>query len=305
MIRSLSASLVFTVAILAGTAALGGLAGTIFDNYNNGTITNWFKVEGAAKPPSFAVDEPVHITQIATHHWGDTSGTITLACPPAGTYGPYQAKVVNPQKSFGETYGDLEANVNITITTKVTCTVKDSKPDSWAYNSISGGYGFTRVFATTLTGGAVAVKPTPTPLPKPGAVPAMGGIIAEYNAAQHFTEYSIDDKPLLGGAKYFVPVTYRWLLSFECVDPGCPKSPGPRVDSSCKNRGVKSSETATLIWHHGDTEQDGLCDHSKVGPSGHQGQITLVVATVEWTCTAYYNGTNAGKGPAPVCKKRQ
>lgn len=63
-----------------------------------------------------------------------------------------------------------------------------------------------------------------------------------------------------------------------------------------------------FIWYHGDVgvysdkPQYG-CDHSKMGPDGHQGIVTLIVDDANpgekympWTCQANYYGTNTGIG---------
>jgi hypothetical protein len=123
-------------------------------------------------------------------------------------------------------------------------------------------------------------------------------------------------------------------LKITCVDHGCGTAqgtdlkPAPNEDPGCDNAGVGVSkpfeqelapaEGAPFIWHH---PSPGVippyhCDHSKQGPSGHQGVITVKVTGGGWTCTAQLGGTEsydaltdsiqAGevrKATAPVCEK--
>jgi len=297
----------FLAVAVAATAAIAvaGLPGTIFDNFNSESIGG----RSNARSPSFTIGETVHVTLIATHHYfGDLPGTITLSCPPSGTWGPYQATGVNPS---GNTFHDFEIKLDIVVKGPATCQVKDSRPDTWSFNSSSQGYGFTRVWGTPIaTTGQTVTKPTstPAPTPQPNRVveskPDMGPIEANFEQAQFLTTYSVNAEPLQAQNPFGKPVAYAWSLKLECVDAGCPRSPGPKVDSRCNNLGKTTSTNPEFIWHHGETETQGRCNHTMQGPSGHQGVVTLTIENTSWVCRLEYKGTNSGKGSEAVCFRR-
>lgn len=118
---------------------------------------------------------------------------------------------------------------------------------------------------------------------------------AEY--ATHFNVHATDTKGRT--------LKYNWSLKLQLVDPAKAVNPGTpgsgaTVDLNCNNQGKLSSTTLEFIWKHGDASLGG-CDHSKMGPSGHQGRITVVVNDGAWACTAIYNGTNTGVGKGATC----
>ncbi|HEX7626668.1 MAG TPA: PKD domain-containing protein [Gaiellaceae bacterium] len=116
-------------------------------------------------------------------------------------------------------------------------------------------------------------------------------IKAVFVAKEFATHYSVvASEP---GAK----LTYAWSLKLQRVD-----VKGGAVDAGCTNRGVLTGTTATFVWHHGGTPADH-CDHAKMGPSGHEGLLTVVVSDKTWSCTATFKGTNDGTGTAAVCVK--
>ena len=120
-----------------------------------------------------------------------------------------------------------------------------------------------------------------------------------------------------------------WSLDLTLVDPAGARSPddpssGAAVDPPCNNAGNGTpkpsshidyvSESAgasggkkiSFIWYH---PSQGVippgsngtynCDHSKQGPRGHQGIITLTVSAENQTCTVSYKGTVSGKSTDP------
>jgi len=140
------------------------------------------------------------------------------------------------------------------------------------------------------------------------------------------TQYSVHVLKAPEGAK----LHYEWFIQLKLIDnegepePGNPGS-GANFDPTCDNAelpGGKVVEGAAgqsgvvyhwegmndLIWYHGDvgvySDQPTYgCDHTKMGPVGHQGIVTLVVddaapgATyTPWVCQANYYGTNTGIG---------
>ena len=140
------------------------------------------------------------------------------------------------------------------------------------------------------------------------------------------TVYSVKVLHAPAGAK----LRFDWYIELKLVDvegrpdPGTPGS-GADFDPTCTNAelpGGKVVEGAagqsgvvyrwdgieSLTWYHGDAGvyQDNLsygCDHSKMGPFGHQGIVTLMLDDVSqnatypmWVCQANYYGTNTGVG---------
>ena len=75
----------------------------------------------------------------------------------------------------------------------------------------------------------------------------------------------------------------------------------PAADPTCNDFTFDSSTPNEAIWHHGN---DNGCDHSKEGPRGHLGTVTVAVSDEHWTCTASYFGTISGTGDPATCKPR-
>jgi hypothetical protein len=102
---------------------------------------------------------------------------------------------------------------------------------------------------------------------------------------------------------------------------------GTAVDLGCTNAGVGTHEpqkttvekghtTTSFVWYHPDPDASVPpgkyhCDHADMGPHGHQGLITVVVADKDWSCTATYKGTLSstaasltnGTASEPKCSK--
>jgi hypothetical protein len=127
------------------------------------------------------------------------------------------------------------------------------------------------------------------------------------------------------------PVTFSWTIELTLVDSAGAPSPtnpgsGAAVDPACTNAGdgtsapsVQTKSAAahldsTFTWFHPDPASSTpagkyACDHTKEGPSGHQGLVTVVVSDGKWQCTAQYKGTNSsdatsvasGIASEPVC----
>ena len=123
---------------------------------------------------------------------------------------------------------------------------------------------------------------------------------------------------------------YEWFIQLKLInnegqpDPGTPGS-GADFDPTCTNDELPGSKVVEgtagqsgvvyhwqgiqdFIWYHGDVgvysdKPEYGCDHSKMGPDGHQGIVTLIVDDANpgekytpWTCQANYYGTNTGIG---------
>jgi hypothetical protein len=58
---------------------------------------------------------------------------------------------------------------------------------------------------------------------------------------------------------------------------------------------------ADFTWYHGDKgsylPSAYGCDHHKMGPSGHQGIVSVTVSDGTWSCTATTDGSNLGLVP--------
>jgi hypothetical protein len=130
----------------------------------------------------------------------------------------------------------------------------------------------------------------------------MSPITATFVDTEFATHYTVDAFDLDSKK-----LTYRWTLELELIDkagapnPSLPGS-GAAVDLGCDNHGKLTASTDEFIWHHADAPKDN-CDHNKMGPSGHQASIVLVVSDGTWACVAEYAGTNNGKSKPAVCKK--
>ncbi len=157
--------------------------------------------------------------------------------------------------------------------------------------------------AATLAVALVALDAPPLGVSAGAATSSirLSRITATFVAAQFATHYDVSALDLARR-----PLTYHWTLHLQLVDkpaaanPGEPGS-GAAVDPGCNNDGKLTSSAREFIWRHGDASLGG-CDHSKMGPSGHQGLVSLVVSDGVWSCTAIYGGTNTGLGPPPSCQ---
>jgi hypothetical protein len=141
------------------------------------------------------------------------------------------------------------------------------------------------------------------------------------------TEYDVRVLNAPKGAK----LHYEWYLELKLIDgegqpePGNPGS-GADFDPSCNNAELPHSKIVEgaaaasgvvyqwqdlkdFVWYHGDVGvyQDRPpygCDHTKMGPDGHQGVVTLIVDDANpgatytpWVCQANYYGTDTGLAP--------
>jgi len=144
------------------------------------------------------------------------------------------------------------------------------------------------------------------------AVPhfSIDPIGAEFHPGEFATHYFILDTTRFHTAR---KVTDTWTFQLRLVDPlsaaapGVPNS-GAGVDVGCVNHGhgvhnrpyvdvmeydPKDGDYGTthdFVFHHGD--QDG-CDHTLMGPHGHQVLIKVIVSDGSWECTETYKGTNS------------
>ena len=130
----------------------------------------------------------------------------------------------------------------------------------------------------------------------------LNPITATFVPAEFATHYTVVAKDTTGR-----PLKFAWSLVLQLVDPTRSSDPAnlgshAAVDLGCNNHHKLTSTATFFVWQHGEG-QYGTCDHSKMGPSGHQGKIKLMVSDGKWTCTALYIGTNTGIGHASTCRK--
>ena len=122
---------------------------------------------------------------------------------------------------------------------------------------------------------------------------------------------------------------YEWFIQLKLIDnegapePGTPGS-GADFDPTCDNAELPGSKVVegaagasgvvyswenqknTFVWYHGDKgvysdNPSYGCDHTKMGPDGHQGIVEVIVDDsgenvnyTPWICQANYYGTNTG-----------
>ena len=174
---------------------------------------------------------------------------------------------------------------------------------------------------------------------RPGGPPVkplrISPIDAGFNPAKFETDYSVDvlnasSNPELRKAVREGKVTATWTLELTLVDVAGAHPPGrpdeaAAIDLGCTNAGVglsnqpfkqaidRRDEDSDFYWYHptGAPSDKYHCDHTMMGPKGHQGLITVVVSDGVWVCTATYKGTNdsnrhsvkAGTASEPTCKR--
>ena len=105
-------------------------------------------------------------------------------------------------------------------------------------------------------------------------------LTADFRSQDFATYYSIAVTPANKAHVTF------WTLTPPAVDPGC------------KLFAKSASTQDSAVWKHGD--EDG-CDHTKMGPEGHQGVVTATVSDGTYACTASYPGTVSGPAPPATC----
>ncbi len=140
------------------------------------------------------------------------------------------------------------------------------------------------------------------------------------------TDYKVQILHAPKGAK----LHYEWFIQLKLINTeGAPdpesQGSGANFDPTCNNAELPGGKVVEgkdgqsgvvyswqgvtdLVWYHGDV---GVysdrplygCDHTRMGPDGHQGIVTLVVDDANpgatytpWVCQANYYGTNTGIG---------
>jgi hypothetical protein len=191
------------------------------------------------------------------------------------------------------------------------------------------------VLAAMTAGGALAglasgANPTKSEETSAGPL-SVSSIKSVFVTKELATRYSVEVTDLSKGVHTYA----SWRLSLELVDPAGSSPPGntashAALDETCDNSklpgGSKESAgpggpSSTVItwqrigedftWYHGDKGSylPSLygCDHTKMGPSGHQGIVLFSVSSSDgdWMCTASIKGSNLSPVPeysaAPTC----
>ncbi len=105
---------------------------------NKGAVRN-----GATKPVTIKLTEPIFVRSIQTYHWnngrGQRPGTIAIRSVDGTTYGPWQATGKPGQGGVRNAYWYVEPGVILLAGTYV---LNDSNPGTWATNDAAGNKGF-------------------------------------------------------------------------------------------------------------------------------------------------------------------
>ncbi len=165
------------------------------------------------------------------------------------------------------------------------------------------------VFASAGSSGVAA--------PSASAPFTISRVKAVFNQQKFETVYTVDatTPPF---EKVRPKLTANWTLKITCIDRGCgttqgtDANPAPNEDPGCDNAGVGFSKPfvqelapadgAQFIWNH---PSPGIippyhCDHSKLGPSGHPGFITVRVTGADRTrAVRLLGGTESHDGATP------
>ena len=98
----------------------------------------------------FVIEKPFHITDIWNYHynWGEgtTPGNIGLRRSDGRMFGPWEVTAATTQEKI-----DWVCKPNTTVPPG-TYTVVDSDPQSWSWNSKTGGRGMTKVKGKPVMG---------------------------------------------------------------------------------------------------------------------------------------------------------
>ena len=115
----------------------------------------------------------------------------------------------------------------------------------------------------------------------PQAAPKVEPLHANFVQSAFATFYTIKVEAPPGTS-----LRYEWSLKPPAADPACDTFAQVKLNP------------ASAVWHHGD--QDG-CDHTKTGPQGHPGTVTVTITALPFVCTATFLGTETADGPAATC----
>ena len=147
---------------------------------------------------------------------------------------------------------------------------------------VAAGIGIGVASGVSASGSRPSTPTTQTTTTPIEAAPVLSPIQTLFDQP-HFTTSYTEQAQAGPGA------TYSWSVSIP-NDSGCASGFTP---------GTPQPNRAT--WNHTDVADGGSCSHNgqDFGPSGHHGVVTVVVTTTHWRCTATYDGTATGTGPAP------
>jgi hypothetical protein len=110
----------------------------LLDTKNNEAVLN-----GPPKPTEFEIHEPFYVTSIWDYHWnegqGTTPGNISFRRSDGQVFGPWEVTAADVE---GKINWECKPNTRIP---PGKYTVVDSEPESWSWNSRTGGMGMTKV----------------------------------------------------------------------------------------------------------------------------------------------------------------
>jgi hypothetical protein len=184
--------------------------------------------------------------------------------------------------------------------------------------------------AAFLPGEALAGKPN-IPSETAAGPLTVTSVKSVFIPTELATKYTVDYTDVSKGSEG----SDAWTLVLTLVDPAGSSPPGlpnshAAVDDTCDNSKLPGGDTLTLndgakihsigvwlrigesfTWFHGDKgsylPSAYGCDHTKMGPSGHQGIVVFAVTSKDgkWQCRAQASGTNLGVTPEyglkPTC----
>lgn len=142
-----------------------------------------------------------------------------------------------------------------------------------------------------LAGGASATRGSHAAAGADSASLPLVKVHFEFRVEKRATFYTVVNTGNPSGSLDLESADYKWTLT------------PPVNDATCNNKrwggaGTLSSEFA---WHHGnvgDPISDDGCHHDPKDPTGHQGDVDVVVKDANWSCTAGYTGTEGPNGNA-------
>ena len=142
-----------------------------------------------------------------------------------------------------------------------------------------------------LAGAASAVRGVDRARPAVSAGLPLIKVHFEFRVEERATHYTVVNTGNSAGELDLAHASYVWTLK------------PPENDTACNNDGTLTGIGNEFVWHHGnegDPISNDHCNHDgdAIGPTGHQGTVSVEVSDAKWTCTASYTGTQRADGNA-------
>lgn len=123
------------------TPQLAQAAATLHETGNIAAVTN-----GATRPNTFIIAEPMLVTYVRTYHWnngkGKTPGLISLTHEDGTQFGPWQASGIAGQGGVPNASWTVAPGV---VLKPGKYTLLDSHPTTWSQNAATGGLGMCEI----------------------------------------------------------------------------------------------------------------------------------------------------------------